>query len=140
MRAVDIRGGKGDAEALFINENIPDPVAERDRVVVRIKAFGLNRMDIMQREAAYPLVLFPESGKILGVEYSGTVEEKGPDCKFCPLTLMVLTYILGKLNFNVGDRVFGLAYGSAVRQLVPCRRLSLTLCSMRRRYLFVRGC
>ena len=81
MKAVGIKGGKGNADAFFIEENVPEPVAEKDRVLVRIKAFGLNRMDIMQREDKYPYPLLPESGKILGVEFSGLVEATGPECK-----------------------------------------------------------
>lgn len=99
MRAVGVRGGKGDADALFIEDNVADPVAAGDRIVVRINAFGLNRMDIMQREDKYPYKLLPESGKIMGVEFSGLVEELGPDCKG---------------DFQAGQPVFGLAYGSAV--------------------------
>ena len=80
MKAVGIKGGKGNADAFFIEDNVPDPVAKAGYVVVGIKAFGLNRMDIMQREDRYPYPLLPESGKILGVEFSGIVLEKGPDC------------------------------------------------------------
>lgn len=59
---------------------------------MKIKAFGLNRMDLLQREGRYPLP--PQAGKILGVEFSGTVEALGPDVEE---------------NFKVGDEVFGLA-------------------------------
>ncbi|KAF2100712.1 putative quinone oxidoreductase [Rhizodiscina lignyota] len=110
MRVIDIKGRKGTADDLFMDDNYPDPVAETDRIVVRIKAFGLNRMDIMQRESVYPLVLFPESGPLLGVEFSGLVEEKGPECK---------------LGFKIGDRVFGLAYGSAYAEKISVRERML---------------
>ncbi|KAI1283477.1 hypothetical protein F5Y07DRAFT_385829 [Xylaria sp. FL0933] len=103
MRAIGIKGGKGDADKLFIEDDVPDPVASEDRVLVRIKAFGLNRMDIMQREDRYPYPLLPESGKILGVEFSGTVEAAGPNCS-------------GK--FKEGERVFGLAYGGAYAEKI----------------------
>ncbi|KAI1347406.1 hypothetical protein F5Y01DRAFT_307544 [Xylaria sp. FL0043] len=103
MRAIGIKGGKGDADRLFIEDDVPDPVASEDRVLVRIKAFGLNRMDIMQREDRYPYPLLPESGKILGVEFSGTVEATGPNCS-------------GK--FKEGERVFGLAYGGAYAEKI----------------------
>ncbi|KAI1490523.1 hypothetical protein F5X96DRAFT_694500 [Biscogniauxia mediterranea] len=103
MRAIGIEGGKGDADKLFIQDDIPDPVASDDRVVVRIRAFGLNRMDIMQREDRYPYPLLPESGKILGVEFSGIVEAMGPSCKG---------------GFRIGERVFGLAYGGAYAEKI----------------------
>ncbi len=80
MRAVGIKGGKGSADDLFIEDNVPDPIAHGDHVVVRIHLFGLNRMDLMQREAKYPYKLLPESGNILGVEFSGVVDAAGPDC------------------------------------------------------------
>jgi NADPH:quinone reductase-like Zn-dependent oxidoreductase len=51
-------------------------------------------MDLMQREGKYKVP--PQAGSILGVEFSGWVEELGEDC--AP-------------DFNVGDEVFGLAYG-----------------------------
>lgn len=59
---------------------------------MKTKAFGLNRMDLLQREGHYPVP--PQAGKILGVEFSGTIEALGPDVKE---------------NFKVGDEVFGLA-------------------------------
>lgn len=90
MKAVGIRGGKGDADAFFIEDNVPDPVATSGRILVKIKAFGLNRMDIMQREDKYPYPLLPESGKILGVEFSGLVEAVGPDCRL--LLVAILTF------------------------------------------------
>ncbi|KAI3020845.1 Alcohol dehydrogenase GroES-like domain family protein [Aspergillus niger] len=103
MKAVGVRNGKGNADALFIEEGVPDPVPTGNRILVRIKAFGLNRMDIMQREDRYPYPLLPESGKIMGVEFSGIVEEKGPNCSG---------------DFQVGDKVFGLAYGGAYAQKI----------------------
>ncbi|KAI0814428.1 hypothetical protein GGR55DRAFT_686759 [Xylaria sp. FL0064] len=111
MRAIGIKGGKGDADKLFIEDDVPDPVASEDRVLVRIKAFGLNRMDIMQREDRYPYPLLPESGKILGVEFSGYVEAAGPNCS-------------GK--FKQGERVFGLAYGGAYAEKVSVSEKMLT--------------
>ncbi|KAI0977634.1 hypothetical protein F4678DRAFT_413616 [Xylaria arbuscula] len=103
MRAIGIEGGKGDADKLFIQNDVPDPVAHDDRVIVRIKAFGLNRMDIMQREDRYPYPLLKESGKILGVEFSGIVEETGPKCSDI---------------FKEGEKVFGLAYGGAYAEKI----------------------
>ncbi|CAK7228171.1 hypothetical protein SBRCBS47491_006813 [Sporothrix bragantina] len=103
MRAVGVHGGKGSADALYIEDNVADPAAVDERIVVRIKAFGLNRMDIMQREDRYPYKLLPESGPIMGVEFSGLVEELGPACKG---------------DFQVGQRVFGLAYGGAYAEKI----------------------
>src|ERR1700755_1684187 len=103
MRAVGIQNGKGNADALFIEDNVPDPQPKGDQVLVRIKAFGLNRMDIRQREGGYPYALLPGSGNIMGVEFSGEVEALGSGC--------------GK-EFKVGDRVFALAYGGAYAEKI----------------------
>ncbi|KAH8878960.1 quinone oxidoreductase putative [Thozetella sp. PMI_491] len=103
MKAVSVRNGTGDANALFVDENVPDPVPRSGQILVRVKCFGLNRMDIMQREGKYPYALLPDSGNIMGVEFSGHVEQVGPDCS---------------LSFKKGDKVFGLVYGGAYAELV----------------------
>ena len=97
MRAVGVKNGKGPADALFIDTNVQKPDSGTDRVLVRINCFGLNRMDIMQREGNYPVP--PQAGPILGVEFSGTVEEN-------------------KHGFKKGDEVFGLAYGGAYAEYI----------------------
>ena len=67
---------------------------------MQVKAFGLNRMDILQRRGLYPLP--PGTSAILGVEFSGTVEECGS----------------GATKFNKGDEVFGLAFGGAYAEYI----------------------
>lgn len=89
----DIRNGKGHADALFIN-TIPKPQPKGNEALVKIKAFGLNRMDLLQREGHYPVP--QHAPKTLGVEFSGTIESLAEDAQ---------------PGFNVGDEVFGLAYG-----------------------------
>ena len=61
--------------------------------VSKVKYFGLNRMDILQREGKYPLP--PGASTILGVEFSGHVAEVGQ----------------GVTQWKEGDEVFGLASG-----------------------------
>jgi len=46
----------------------------------QIKAFGLNRMDISQREGGYPVP--PQAGPILGVEFAGVIEIACRHCIF----------------------------------------------------------
>ncbi|KAH0843867.1 Quinone oxidoreductase [Fonsecaea pedrosoi] len=101
MRAVDIKGGKGPISALFINSDTPKPVAKGSQALVKIKAFGLNRMDLLQREGGYPLP--PQAGPIMGVEFSGTIEAFGSE---------------PERGFNIGDEVFGLAYGGAYAEYI----------------------
>ena len=60
-------------------------------------------MDLLQREGQYPV---PEgASKILGVEFSGTIEELGADGG-------------GREGFSKGDEVFGLAYGGAYAEYI----------------------
>ncbi|KAJ9607274.1 hypothetical protein H2200_008347 [Cladophialophora chaetospira] len=101
MRAVDIKGGKGPISNLFINSDIQKPTPKGSQALIKIKAFGLNRMDLLQREGNYPLP--PQAGPILGVEFSGTIESFGND---------------PERGFNVGDEVFGLAYGGAYAEYI----------------------
>lgn len=56
-------------------------------------------MDLLQREGRYPVP--PHASKILGVEFSGVIEGFGPSPEH---------------GFDVGDEVFGLAYGGITLQ------------------------
>ncbi|TEB22763.1 quinone oxidoreductase putative [Coprinellus micaceus] len=99
MKAVLIKDGKGPAENLYIGEvDTPSPAA--GEVLVKIKAFGLNRMDISQREGKYPPP--PGASDLLGVEFSGTVTELGQGVK----------------EWKVGDEVLGLVGGGCYAEYV----------------------
>ncbi|KHN96684.1 Alcohol dehydrogenase superfamily, zinc-type [Metarhizium album ARSEF 1941] len=101
MKAVDIKGGRGERDALFINPQTPKPTASHGQAIVKIKAFGINRMDIVQRRGMYPLP--PQAPATLGVEFSGTIESLGPG---------------DHGGFQAGDEVLGLAYGGAYAECV----------------------
>ncbi|KAK3327335.1 hypothetical protein B0T19DRAFT_160112 [Cercophora scortea] len=109
MKAVDIKGGKGHADALFISE-IPVPSPANGQALVKIVAFGLNRMDLIQREGRYPLP--PQAPATLGVEFSGTIVRLGPG---------------NHGDFSVGDEVFGLAYGGAYAEYIAVSSKMLLL-------------
>ena len=66
----DIKNGKGPIENLHIAD-VPKPKLGKEQALVKIKAFGLNRMDLLQREGQYPVP--PGASKILGVEFSGSI-------------------------------------------------------------------
>ncbi|KAF8158489.1 hypothetical protein B0H34DRAFT_461532 [Crassisporium funariophilum] len=99
MRAVLIKDEKGPVENLYIGE-APAPSVRAGEVLVKIKAFGLNRMDIAQREGMYPPP--PGSSSILGVEFSGIITELGPEVS----------------NWKVGSEVLGLAGGGAYAEYI----------------------
>ena len=103
---VDIKNNSGPADSLFINDNVPDPELGEGQVLVEIKAFGLNRMDLFQREGKYPPP--PGAPKILGVEFSGIIKQLGPGDHGRDASG----------EFKEGDEVLGLAYGGAYAELI----------------------
>lgn len=70
MKAVVIHEA-GDAEVLRI-ERHPIPKPDDSQVLIRVKAFGLNRSELFTRQGHSPSVTFP---RILGIEAVGIVEE-----------------------------------------------------------------
>ena len=95
MKAVFIKEFGG-PENLEIRE-VPDPGrAGSQELLVRVKAAGLNRADLLQRRGLYPP---PEgfSPNIPGLEFAGEVVEIGP--------------AVGTIK--AGDRVFGITAGEA---------------------------
>ncbi len=70
MTAITIEGGKGPAEALR-PETAPIPVAGEGDVLIRVRAAGVNRPDIVQRLGAYPPP--PGASPVLGLEVAGEV-------------------------------------------------------------------
>ncbi|GKZ40067.1 hypothetical protein AbraIFM66950_002148 [Aspergillus brasiliensis] len=100
MKAIGIQGGKGTADALFVDQ-IPIPKPSPGQALVKIKAFGLNRMDLLQREGKYPVP--PQAPSTMGVEFSGVIEEIGANTSN---------------GFQIGDSVFGLAYGGAYAEYI----------------------
>ncbi|KAF5365292.1 hypothetical protein D9758_005474 [Tetrapyrgos nigripes] len=99
MHAILVKDGKGPIENLYLGE-APEPMLRPGQVIVKIKAFGLNGMDILQREGRYPAP--PGASEILGVEFSGTITALSE----------------GVPDFKVGDAVFGLAGGGAYAEYI----------------------
>jgi len=73
MRAV-VTTRNGDASVLKVEQR-PDPVPQRDQVLIRVKAAGLNFADILARQGLYPDG--PPKPCIMGYEVSGIVETAG---------------------------------------------------------------
>lgn len=55
----------------FSLEEIPMPTPLKDQVLIKIKAFGLNRSELMTRKGLSPDVQFP---RVLGIECVGEIE------------------------------------------------------------------
>ncbi|KAF7195107.1 Quinone oxidoreductase PIG3 [Pseudocercospora fuligena] len=102
MKAIDIKDGKGPIENLYMT-SIPRPKISGSKALIKVKAFGLNRMDTLQREGKYPVP--PQAPSTMGVEFSGTIEELADSPEV-------------EQSFKVGDEVFGLAYGGAYAEYI----------------------
>jgi NADPH2:quinone reductase len=99
MKAV-VFAGKGGPEMARIEE-IPQPVAQRGEVLVRVRAAALNRADLLQRRGLYP----PPPGyreDVPGLEFAGEVAALGD----------------GVTGWQVGDRVMAIASGEAQAEFV----------------------
>jgi len=92
MRVIEVEGGSGPAENLKIAER-PDPVAGPGQVLIRVRAAGVNRPDLLQRTGAYPPP--PGASDVLGLEIAGEIEAVGD----------------GVTRWTVGDRVCALLGG-----------------------------
>ncbi|KJY01777.1 quinone oxidoreductase like protein [Zymoseptoria brevis] len=112
VRAIDVRGGAGPASPLSINDSVLKPQPKPSECLVKVKAFGLNRADTLQREGRYPVP--PGITNIMGSEFSGVVEEVGSD-----------TAAAGGEDYRVGDEVFGLTYGGAYAEYVAVSKKML---------------
>ncbi len=94
MRAIVIRE-PGGPEVLELRE-LPDPEPCPDEILVRVRAAGLNRADLLQRRGHYPAP--PDApADIPGLEFAGEVERCGARAK----------------RFRPGDRVMGIVGGGA---------------------------
>ena len=82
----------GNPEVMRIVD-VEKPVPGENQVLIKVKAAGVNRPDLIQREGNYP----PPNGhsNILGLEVSGEIKSKGRNVK----------------NFKVGDPVCALVNG-----------------------------
>lgn len=78
MKAVVVRQ-PGGPEVLAV-EQLPMPVPESGWVLIRVKAFGLNRSELFTRRGLSPNVKFP---RVLGIEAVGVVEN-APAGEFQP--------------------------------------------------------
>ncbi len=91
MRAIEIIQ-HNNANSLELSES-PQPTPLEKQVLIKVKAAGVNRPDLLQRQGVYP----PPSGAspILGLEVAGTIMQTGSAVS----------------NFKVGDQVCALVNG-----------------------------
>jgi NADPH2:quinone reductase len=73
MRCIDIAAPGGPEVLRVASNSVPHP--ESGEVLVRTRAAGINRADLLQRQGHYPPP--PGASPILGMELSGTIAEVG---------------------------------------------------------------
>lgn len=98
MKAI-VFTGAGGPEVVEVRE-VPDPAPQRGEVLVRVRAAGLNRADLLQRLGRYP----PPPGvreDIPGLELAGEVARCGE----------------GVTGWKAGDRVMAISAGEAQAEL-----------------------
>jgi len=91
MRAV-VAEGSGGPEVLKVVQR-PVPAPKEGEILVRVRAAGVNRPDVIQRQGGYPPP--PGAPDILGLEIAGDVAATGPDA----------------VRFSVGEPVMALVPG-----------------------------
>src|SRR5271155_5508310 len=92
MNAIEVKGGRGGAEALQ-SVRIPRAMAAPGQILIAVKAAGVYRPDIIQRMGFYPPP--PGSPETLGLEVAGEVAAAGENA----------------IRWSVGDQVCALLGG-----------------------------
>lgn len=94
MQAVEI-SSFGAPEVLRLTER-PAPVAGAGEVLIRVRASGVNRPDVLQRSGSYPPP--PGASDLPGLEVAGVIESGDADA-------------MAQAGFQLGDRVCALVAG-----------------------------
>ena len=99
MQAVEI-SAFGAPDVLRLCER-PQPVAGAGEVLIRVRASGVNRPDVLQRSGAYPPP--PGASDLPGLEVAGVIEAGDAEA-------------MAQAGFKVGDRVCALVAGGGYAQ------------------------
>ena len=91
MTAIGIKAPGG--PDMLVPEERPVPKPGKGEILVKVKAAGVNRPDVMQRQGSYPPP--PGAPDIPGLEIAGEVVALGPDVK----------------RWTIGDKVMALVVG-----------------------------
>ena len=98
MTAIGVEGGKGPAEAVRAIQ-IPRPAPGPGQMLIRVRAAGVNRPDLMQRQGAYPPP--PGAPDTMGLEVAGEVVQAAG-------------------RWQAGDRVCALLGGGGYAEYAVC--------------------
>lgn len=108
MRAMVVR--TDDGPGTLAERDLPAPEPAGGEVLVAVRASGVNRADLLQRQGKYAQAAFPAAGPVVaGMEAAGEVVALGP----------------GVTGIGVGDRVMGMCTGGLAEYVVLDARLAL---------------
>ena len=100
MKIIDLQSFG--APEVLVPGTRPDPVAGAGEVLIRVRASGINRPDVLQRSGAYPPP--PGAPEWAGLEVAGTIESGDAQA-------------MAQAGFKVGDRVCALVAGGGYAEL-----------------------
>jgi alcohol dehydrogenase len=93
MKAMQINN-YGGSDVISINDNVPIPKVPPGKVLVEVKAAGVNPVDWKIREGYFQQMVPLEFPTTLGTDFSGIIKELGENAS---------------TDFNIGDEVYGQA-------------------------------
>jgi putative PIG3 family NAD(P)H quinone oxidoreductase len=102
MKAVVVEK-PGDESVLKLGE-VPEPSIKPDEILIRVRAAGVNRADILQRQGFYPPP--PGASEIIGMECAGEVAALGSSVT----------------EWKIGDRVMALIPGGGYAEKAAAHR------------------
>ena len=100
MKIIDLHNFGG--PEVLVPGTRPDPIAGAGEVLIRVRASGINRPDVLQRSGAYPPP--PGAPEWPGLEVAGTIESGDAQA-------------MAQAGFKVGDRVCALVAGGGYAEL-----------------------
>ena len=93
MKAMQINN-YGGSDVISINDNVPIPKVPSGKVLVEVKASGVNPVDWKIREGYFQQMVPLKFPTTLGTDFSGIIKELGENAS---------------TDFNIGDEVYGQA-------------------------------
>ena len=85
----------GSSDVIEINQNAPEPTLSSGKVLVSIKAAGVNPVDRKSREGAFQQMIQLQFPSTLGIDFSGVIKQVGEG--------------VSSSDFKQGDEVYGQA-------------------------------
>jgi NADPH:quinone reductase len=101
-------------QPLYFDE-IEQPTISENECLIKVRAIGVNRADILQKQGKYPPP--PGESTILGIEACGDIVAIG-DCASSDIKRH-------EHNFKVGDKVFAIVPGGAYAEFVKVKTAHL---------------